>query len=106
MRSPGSGPADSIGNRPMYPYVRFCEPARRQEARGGQMRLQRALWVALVAAVAAVPAMPARAQNNPFLGDWNITGDAPNTGNIYWLQVKNNGGTLSALFLDRGGSPV
>ena len=54
----------------------------------------------------SAPAAPARAQNNPFLGDWNITGDPPNTGNIYWLQVKDEGGTLSALFLNRGGSPV
>jgi hypothetical protein len=70
------------------------------------MRFQTVLWVALVAAVAAVPAVTARAQNNPFLGAWNITGDAPNTGNIYWLEVKNDGGTPSALFLNRGGSPV
>jgi hypothetical protein len=70
------------------------------------MRLQNVLWVALVAAVAALPALPARAQNNPFLGDWNITGDAPNSGNIYWLEVKDDGGTMSALFLNRGGSPV
>jgi hypothetical protein len=69
------------------------------------MRLQRVLLVALVAAAVAAPA-PARAQSNPFLGDWNITGDPPNTGNIYWLEVKDEGGTPSVLFLNRGGSPV
>jgi 3-keto-disaccharide hydrolase len=49
---------------------------------------------------------PARAQSNPFLGAWNITGDAPNTSYVYWLEVKDEGGKLSALFLNRGGSPV
>jgi hypothetical protein len=67
------------------------------------MRLQRILLVALLATVIAAPA---RAQNTPFLGNWNITGDPPNSGNIYWLQVKDEGGALSALFLNRGGSPV
>jgi hypothetical protein len=70
------------------------------------MRFQRVLLVALLATVFVAPAAPARAQNNPFVGDWNITGDPPNTANIYWLQVKDDGGTLSALFLNRGGSPV
>ena len=70
------------------------------------MRLQKVLLVALVATAAVAPSAPAFAQNAPFLGDWNITGDPPNTGNIYWLEVKDEGGTLSALFLNRGGSPV
>ena len=70
------------------------------------MRLQKVLLVALLAAVVFAPAAPAFAQNTPFLGAWNITGDPPNTGNIYWLEVKDEGGTLSALFLNRGGSPV
>jgi hypothetical protein len=67
------------------------------------MRLKTVLTVALLAAAVAAPA---GAQNNPFLGDWNITGDAPNSGYVYWLQVKEEGGTLSARFLNRGGSPV
>jgi hypothetical protein len=49
--------------------------------------------------------VPAGAQENPFLGTWNLTGEAPNEG-VYWLEVKNEGGTLSAMFLNRGGSPV
>jgi hypothetical protein len=57
-------------------------------------------------AVTAMVAAPARAQNNPFVGAWNITGEAPNEGNIYWLEVKDDGGKLSAMFLNRGGSPV
>jgi 3-keto-disaccharide hydrolase len=59
----------------------------------------------LAAAVVAM-AVSARAQGNPFLGAWNITGNPPNEGNIYWLEVKDDGGKLSALFLNRGGSPV
>ena len=70
------------------------------------MRVQNILLVALVAAAFAAAAAPVGAQNNPFLGAWNITGDPPNTGNIYWLEVKDEGGTVSALFLNRGGSPV
>jgi Domain of Unknown Function (DUF1080) len=50
--------------------------------------------------------MMALAQENPFLGKWNITGQAPNTNHVYWLEVKEEGGKLSALFLNRGGSPV
>ena len=69
------------------------------------MRLQKVLLVALVAAGFAA-AVPVRAQNNPFLGAWNITGDAPNSANIYWLEVKETGGTPTVLFLNRGGSPV
>jgi hypothetical protein len=51
-------------------------------------------------------AAPARAQSNPFVGAWNITGDSPNQGNIYWLEVKDDGGKPAVMFLNRGGSPV
>ena len=69
------------------------------------MRVQNVLLVAVIAAGFAGVA-PVRAQNNPFLGAWNLTGDPPNTGNIYWLEVKEDGGKPSAMFLNRGGSPV
>jgi hypothetical protein len=46
------------------------------------------------------------AQTNAFLGKWNITGDPPNDANVYWLEVKDEGGKLAAMFLNRGGSPV
>jgi hypothetical protein len=62
--------------------------------------------LALAALSAALLAAPALAQNNPFLGNWNLTGDPPNEANVYWLQVKDEGGQVSALFLNRGGSPV
>jgi hypothetical protein len=60
----------------------------------------------LALGIAAFAAAPAQAQSNPFLGAWNITGDAPNEGNVYWLEVKEDGGQPSALFLNRGGHAV
>ena len=62
--------------------------------------------IMLAALATVMVAGPARAQNNPFAGAWNITGDAPNQNYVYWLEVKDDGGKLSALFLNRGGSPV
>ena len=57
---------------------------------------------ALVALVVAAAMAPAGAQNNPFVGSWNLTSDPPEN-YVYWLQVKEEGGKLSALFLNRGG---
>ena len=67
------------------------------------MRLQ---IVGLVVLGVAMSSALAHAQNNPFVGKWNITGDAPNETYVYWLEVKDEGGNLSAMFLNRGGSPV
>jgi len=66
----------------------------------------RLLRFGLFALTMAYAIAPAGAQTNPFAGAWNITGDAPNQGNVYWLEVKDEGGKLSALFLNRGGSPT
>ena len=60
---------------------------------------------ALVALVAAAGLVPVSAQSNPFLGAWNLTSAAPEN-YVYWLEVKDEGGKLSAMFLNRGGSPV
>jgi hypothetical protein len=73
------------------------------------MRLHRSTFGVIAAGVMAVMAMaaaPARAQTNTFVGAWNITGEAPNESNVYWLEVKDEGGKLSALFLNRGGHAV
>jgi hypothetical protein len=59
----------------------------------------------LAAAVVVLAAVPARAQNNPFVGTWNITPEAPTRG-VYWLEVKDDGGKPTVMFLNRGGSPV
>ncbi len=48
----------------------------------------------------------ARADNSGFLGRWNLTGTGDAAGNVYWLEVKEEGGKLSGMFLNRGGSPV
>ncbi len=45
-----------------------------------------------------------RAQENPFLGKWDITGTAPNNNYIFWLEVKNEDGKLAGYFLNRSGS--
>jgi hypothetical protein len=68
------------------------------------MRLHISGWLA--AAVVIMAAVPADAQNNPFIGAWNIMGEAPNERNVYWLEVKDEGGTPTVRFLNRGGSPV
>jgi hypothetical protein len=41
------------------------------------------------------------AQQNPYVGRWNITGTGPDTDKIYFLEVKQNGDHLEGLFLDR-----
>ena len=45
------------------------------------------------------------AQKNPYLGRWNLTGTGDNAG-VYWLEIKDEGGQLTGMFLNRGGSPV
>lgn len=60
-------------------------------------------WLLLLVALVTVPA---RAENNPFLGKWNMTGQGPHANYVYWLEVKEEAGDITALFLNRGGSPV
>ena len=60
---------------------------------------------AFAAAFATVAISAAMAQSNPYLGRWNITGATENVG-VYWLEVKEEGGQMSGMFLNRGGSPV
>jgi hypothetical protein len=57
--------------------------------------------LALACAVAS-----AIAQQNPYLGRWNITGTGENSNYVYWLEVKNDGGKLSGMLLNRGGHPL
>jgi len=46
----------------------------------------------------------AMAQENPFLGKWDITGVGPHGDYVYWLEVKEEGGKLTGNFLNRRGS--
>jgi hypothetical protein len=48
--------------------------------------------------------MLTQAQDNPFLGKWDITGVGPNGNQVYWLEVKMEDGQLIGYFLNRGGS--
>ena len=66
---------------------------------------QFAVRAAFVAVLAILSITTAGAQKNPFLGRWNITPTGDNAG-VYWLEVKEDGGQLTGMFLNRGGSPV
>jgi hypothetical protein len=56
--------------------------------------------------LAAAVALPTAArQQNPFLGAWNLTGTGQDSANVYWLEIKDTGGTLSGMFLNRTSSP-
>jgi len=44
------------------------------------------------------------AQENPFLGKWDITGTGQYSNHVYWLEVKIEDGKLTGYFLNRSGS--
>jgi hypothetical protein len=46
------------------------------------------------------------ADQKAFAGRWNLTGTGAHTDRVYWLEVNDEGGKLSGMFLNRGGSPV
>jgi len=46
------------------------------------------------------------ADQNPYLGRWNITGTGEHSAYVYWLEIREEAGQLTGLFLNRGGSPV
>jgi len=53
----------------------------------------------------AVATLAAAAQQNPYLGRWNMTGTGPDSSNVYWLEIKEDGGQLTGMFLNRVGNP-
>ena len=59
----------------------------------------------LAAVLLAVLTVTLTADQKAFLGRWTLmgTGDSPGS---YWLEVKDDGGKLSAMFLNRGGHPT
>jgi hypothetical protein len=63
-----------------------------------------AAWVAAIA-IAGVVVVSIGAQQNPYVGRWNLTGTGEN-GGVYWLEIKDDRGQLTGMFLNRGGSPV
>jgi 3-keto-disaccharide hydrolase len=59
----------------------------------------------LAAVLLAVLTVTLAADEKAFLGRWTLmsTGDTPGS---YWLEVKDEGGKLTAKFLNRGGHPT
>jgi hypothetical protein len=67
------------------------------------MRLTSTVSALALAAVVATAA----AQQNPYLGRWNITGTGDAAANVYWLEVTEQpDGSLTGMFLNRVGNPV
>ena len=64
------------------------------------MRLRKLVFVIFL----FVCAVPVCAQEQAFLGKWDITATTPEGNRIYWLEVRNENGTLTGYFLNRGGS--
>ena len=60
--------------------------------------------LAVIVTVLAATYVAAAAQQNPFVGRWNITGTGADNHQIYFLEVKQNGAELVGLFLDRVGA--
>ena len=58
----------------------------------------------LVLLFVLVLAAPTLAQDNAFLGKWDITATAADGKRVYWLEVKDDGGQLTGYFLNRSGS--
>jgi len=67
------------------------------------MRARLALVSVCLAATGLAGA--AAPQANPFLGKWNMTGTGTDAANVYWLEIKDDAGTLSGMFLNRVGNP-
>jgi len=51
--------------------------------------------------------LPAAAvQSKGFAGRWNLTGTGADANRAYWLEITDNNGQLTGMFLNRTGSPV
>src|SRR3982751_5419444 len=57
--------------------------------------------LAVVVTVFAAAYVVAAAQQNPFVGRWNLTGTGSDNHLIYFLEVKQVGDHLEGMFLDR-----
>jgi hypothetical protein len=62
--------------------------------------------ITAIAILLALSAPAAAQPQNPYLGRWNITGTGESSNYVYWLEVRDDGGKLSGLFLNRGGHPL
>lgn len=60
----------------------------------------------LTLAAAVVALQPVHADRADFLGRWNLTGTGSDSNAVFWLELKDENGQLTGMFLNRGGSPV
>ncbi len=67
------------------------------------MRVPVVLSALVVAAVGVAAVGALSAQQNPFVGRWNITGTGPDARGVSFLEVKQVGDHLEGMFLNRGG---
>jgi photosystem II stability/assembly factor-like uncharacterized protein len=61
------------------------------------------VWTAAVAVALVAPARSS--VQNPFLGKWNITTTGEAAGAVYWLEIRDEGGRLTGMILERVGNP-
>jgi hypothetical protein len=66
------------------------------------MRLSMSVTTSLV----LLSSIPMFADQKAFLGRWNLQGTGANADHVYWLEIEEDGGKLTGMFLNRGGSPV
>jgi hypothetical protein len=67
------------------------------------MTKRHVVFAVLATALAVATAI---AQQNPYLGRWNIIPTGENASGVYWLEVKQDAGKLSGMLLNRGGHPL
>lgn len=68
--------------------------------------MSRLAWIALTAGLFVAAAVTTGADQQAFLGRWNLTGTGADGNAVYWLELKEESGQLAGMFLNRGGSPV
>ncbi len=68
------------------------------------MRSKKIFTLLLASLLFACLGVTVMAQENPFLGKWDITGAGQHDDVVYWLEVKEENGKLAGSFLNRTGS--
>jgi len=76
----------------------------RESDRRSKTRSPRAVLLLVAAAIAFAGGF--RAQQNPFLGKWNLTGTGADSAYVGWLEITQDADQLSGMFLNRGGAPA
>ena len=63
-------------------------------------------FMPILLAVSLSSLAPETTARQDFTGRWNFTGTGEHANRVYWLEVTDNNGQLSGMFLNRTGSPV